>query len=277
MSIVNFFKNLFGKGEDAPKQSFEDHQCTDKFRNPIWQDDDSDSDENDFRNFHSDMHFKIFSDPFGIVRYYEQQMDDMMKGIFSGFESNGAIFDFGDGNFEALPFEQPKSEGSLRDKFLRPDKEHHLNLPALQDKEDTILDGKFNSKDLIQAWKNREQEPSEEVQITKPFESHSYKKMNSIRIIQRPDGTVEKHKTFTDSQGNKETVITRQIGDKVHTIKTKVDPTGTETKFEDLINMNENDLKQFDQQWRETQNNKPFEDQNSLNYFPWHKFFGPNL
>ena len=61
----------------------------------------------------------------------------------------------------------------------------------------------------------------------------------STQIIRRSDGTLEKRQTFRDSEGNEQTTVTRQIGDKMHEIITKRDKTGAETKTENLINMDE--------------------------------------
>lgn len=33
------------------------------------------------------MHFKIFSEPLEMTRYFESQMDNMLKNFFSGFNN----------------------------------------------------------------------------------------------------------------------------------------------------------------------------------------------
>lgn len=63
--------------------------------------------------------------------------------------------------------------------------------------------------------------------------------LSSTRIITRGDGTVEKHQTFKDNQGNEKTVVRRQIGDKVHELIKNRDKSGIESTTENFINMNE--------------------------------------
>lgn len=58
-------------------------------------------------------------------------------------------------------------------------------------------------------------------------------------IIRRPDGTVQKKQIIRDNEGNEETVISKEIGDKTYIVTIKKDKNGIETKSEDLINMDE--------------------------------------
>lgn len=63
--------------------------------------------------------------------------------------------------------------------------------------------------------------------------------MSSTRIIKRSDGTIEKHQTFKDNDGNEQTIVRRQIGDKVHELITNRNKAGNETTTENFININE--------------------------------------
>lgn len=58
----------------------------------------------------------------------------------------------------------------------------------------------------------------------------------SIRkeYVRKPDGTIEQKQVIKDHEGNEETTISHQIGDKIHTIVTKIDKNGVETKIEDI-------------------------------------------
>lgn len=71
---------------------------------------------------------------------------------------------------------------------------------------------------------------------------HSFGSSVSTQIVKRPDGSIEERRTLRDSDGNEEIKITRQIGDKIHSIITKKSKDGSETKTEDIINMNESKL-----------------------------------
>lgn len=93
-------------------------------------------------------------------------------------------------------------------------------------------------------WKNHSKVDA--VQESRPqFSTKSFGKSVSTRIVRRPDGTVEQHQTFKDSNGNEEIKITRQIGDKVHTVVTKKTKDGLEEKSENLINMDESKPENF--------------------------------
>lgn len=58
----------------------------------------------------------------------------------------------------------------------------------------------------------------------------------SIRkeYVRKPDGTIEQKQVIKDHEGNEETIISHRIGDKIHTIITKIDKNGVETKIEDI-------------------------------------------
>lgn len=76
---------------------------------------------------------------------------------------------------------------------------------------------------------------------TSPPVSHSFSFGKSIKkeFIRRPDGTLEQKQVIRDSEGNQETIVTREAGDKKYIVTTKTDKYGVETKSEDLINMDE--------------------------------------
>ena len=57
--------------------------------------------------------------------------------------------------------------------------------------------------------------------------------------IRKPDGTIEQKQIIKDYEGNEETIVSHRIGDKIHTIFTKIDKNGIETKTEDFSDINE--------------------------------------
>ncbi|XP_043270868.1 HCLS1-associated protein X-1 [Venturia canescens] len=280
MSIFDtFFQKLFGRrnNHQPPNQDFEDHrQYGDRFRNPIWQTDDDDDDEaGDFRHPGTGMHFSVFSDPVEMTRYFESQMDNMLKNFFHGFGQGfgNAIENFEDnGSLPALPAPQPKS---LRESFLKPGYEYPQSKESGAPKLDHDLDGQLSAADLTKVWKEPDSvEPRQSQMPHSQFSFRSFGKSMSTQMIRQPDGTIEQRQTITDSDGNTETIITRQFGDKTHTIKTRRDKNGVETKTEDLINLDENQLADFEKKWQPVEG--PKIESGTLSSFPWHKYFNFN-
>lgn len=69
--------------------------------------------------------------------------------------------------------------------------------------------------------------------------SFSFGKFVKKEVIRRPDGTLEQKQIISDSEGNKETIVTREVGNQKYVVTTKTDKYGVETKSENLINMDE--------------------------------------
>lgn len=102
---------------------------------------------------------------------------------------------------------------------------------------------RLSAKDLVKVWKEPDSlQPVEPQQPRRQFSFNSFGKSMSTQMIRRPDGTMEQRQTITDSEGNTETIITRQFGDQTHTIKTRRDKNGVEMKTEDLINLDESKI-----------------------------------
>ncbi|XP_014204099.1 HCLS1-associated protein X-1 isoform X2 [Copidosoma floridanum] len=297
MPIFDFFRNFFGRGspDQEPSQNRinDEQRHRNSFRNPIWQtDEDDDDDVNDFGNHHQ---FRIFSDPFEMTRFFETQMDELLKNFFGGFNGFGNDSNVFFGNALPGPSSPEGNPIGPRDEVLKPshdepsshfkfDFNNILPMPAdepLDDvlkpsyelpdgqKQDSDIDGKLKSNELAKIWKN----PAQDVQPSKPqFSFRSFGKSVSTQFVRRPDGSLEQRRTVRDSDGNEETTVTRQIGDKVHTVVTKKAKDGSEIKSEDIVNMDENELQGFDEKWTKIQTPK----KDSADDFPWHKFFGPN-
>ena len=88
---------------------------------------------------------------------------------------------------------------------------------------------------MAKIWKS----PSESVESFPKTSIRTFGSSVSTQIVRRPDGSVEERRTVRDTDGNEETRITRQIGDKMHTIVTKKAKDGSEIKSEDIVNMDE--------------------------------------
>ncbi|KAF7992872.1 hypothetical protein HCN44_005216 [Aphidius gifuensis] len=259
----DFIDNLFGiknNNRDNSNQG-NDHE---HFRNPIWQNDQGDDDDDntdDYRSNHfvhsgPGIHFEVFTDPIEITRFFESEMENLMKSFFSFGLDIPAI--------ENIPsaYENTQSSGigkkNLRDEVLKPEfsRNYDFNRPKI----DEDLDGKIKAGELSTAWNNSKDPESQEVL---PHIFLSTSQSTVYKFTKHLDGTVEETKITTDSSGNTEQIIKRKTGDnKIHTVIMKKDNKGIETEtatFENMV---------------ESKNEAIERAESSSSSFPWHKFFG---
>ncbi|CAD1481047.1 unnamed protein product, partial [Heterotrigona itama] len=164
-------------------------------------------------------HFNIFSDPLQITRYFESEIENMLNSIF-GFNDGG-----NDTGIRAFSF-APQSK-TLRDNMLKP------NNDQIGLKLDTDLDGKITVDNFSNVWDECKKPKFEILRPT--IIGRSVRK----EYIRKPDGTIEQKQIIKDYEGNEETIVSNQIGGKIHTIITKIDKNGVETKTEDFSDINE--------------------------------------
>ncbi|XP_046735634.1 HCLS1-associated protein X-1 [Diprion similis] len=296
MSFYNYLRDLFNFGGRQNQQNnqsqygFEDQwQHGHEFRNPIWQTDEDDDDDNDdFRQRGQQIfgsgHFNIHSNPFEITQYFERQLDNMLKNFF-GFSQDGIMLPFGneaEGHFQDPMLIEPPKRENLRDEVLKPGYESYESKnfhTPVKEKLDVNLDGKITSEELSQAWKDlsslQRNDADTNISQQRPFSFHSFGQSISTKIIRKPDGSIEQYRTVRDSEGNEETTVTRQVGDKSHTVIVKKGKNGekTETEFVNPVNPIEPNPEQtFVGIWDDQR-----QQQSPLSTFPWHKFFGPKL
>ncbi|XP_025994561.1 uncharacterized protein LOC105194007 [Solenopsis invicta] len=270
MPFFDFFRNFLGvRRHDEPDTSgYSTHDPhRENFRNPIWQsdEDDDDDDIDIFRHPESNLHFNIFSNPLEMTLYFESQMDNIMKNFF---RFNSTFFD--DKAVTALPFAAPEKD-NLRDRVLKskPDTFALTEVP-FENKADTDLDGRISTEEFSKMWNKGN------IEVTKPSVPHSFSVGKSVRkeIVRRSDGSIEKKQVIRDNEGNEETIISKEADGKTYIVTIKKDRNGVETRSEDLLNMDENELKDFTQKWKCSV--KDNTNSSILNHFPWEKFFGPN-
>nr|XP_022329338.1 HCLS1-associated protein X-1-like [Crassostrea virginica] len=77
----------------------------------------------------------------------------------------------------------------------------------------------------------------------------------SVTTIRGADGRIEEKRTVRDSSGREETTVTRTIGDKSHSVTTRVDPSGIPETTETFTNVDEDDKKGFDNKWKRPSGN----------------------
>ncbi|XP_014253320.1 uncharacterized protein LOC106668770 [Cimex lectularius] len=247
MPIYDFFRKVVGLPAQIPR----DRQDGIKpgFKNPIWGEDDDDDDDEldeDFRGFSasSPFHFSVFTgDFFDMHKYFEQQMDDMLK-IFGDF-GFGDLENKGDRHFPDDYAPANKEENSIRSQFVKPSFERQLNRKS--QKIDSDLDGNFDSSvfDLI---------PDANKHDVIPFNrhlnpTHFFGQSVISRSVTRPNGTLEHFKTIKKSDGSEEVTVTRQIGDKKHTVITVTSREGLVEKKEEFVNMDKESIGEFEAQW----------------------------
>ncbi|XP_041253262.1 HCLS1-associated protein X-1 [Onychostruthus taczanowskii] len=79
-------------------------------------------------------------------------------------------------------------------------------------------------------------------------ESHSYFQSVSVTKVTLPDGGVEERRTVQDSQGRRETTVTRRRGDQAFITTTKEDGHKRDYR-EEVVNMDDRELAQFAGTW----------------------------
>ncbi|XP_067056229.1 uncharacterized protein [Acropora muricata] len=93
----------------------------------------------------------------------------------------------------------------------------------------------------------------------------SLSSFSSVTTVINSNGVTEKRTTKKNSNGGEEVMVTRQIGDQTHTIIHRKDRNGNEETQEDLVNIDGDDLPDFDKKWNNskyngTRQNVPLDD-----------------
>uniref|UniRef100_A0A672V089 HCLS1 associated protein X-1 n=1 Tax=Strigops habroptila TaxID=2489341 RepID=A0A672V089_STRHB len=94
--------------------------------------------------------------------------------------------------------------------------------------------------------------------ILRPGEpkAHSYFQSVSVTKVTLPDGAVEERRTVQDSQGRRETTVTRRRGDQAFITTTKEDGQSKDYR-EEVVNMDDRELAQFAGTWPPQDNLHP--------------------
>ncbi|KYQ51864.1 hypothetical protein ALC60_09065 [Trachymyrmex zeteki] len=199
------------------------------FRNPIWQSDEDDDDDDivNFRYPENSLHFSIASNPLEMMFFFESQIDNMLKNFL---KFNNTFFD--DKAITTLPFAAPEKNDDLRDRMLKSEPDIFADVP-IENKVDTDLDGR-SPVEFSKMWNK------ENMEITKPSIS-TFSIGRSVRkeIVRKADGTIEKKQIIRDSEGNEETIISKEADNKAYVVTIKKDKNGVETRSKDLFNMDE--------------------------------------
>lgn len=241
MSAYNFFRSVFGF-PDRPQhfQRPDDPGLVDEFRNPIWGSDEEDSDD-EFRHGGPSSHFgfNVFTDPLEMHRFFEQQMNEMLKS----FQQWNMPDIFGHSDMPALEYPEEHKSKHLREQILKPG---FAPAKTQQDERlDTDLDAKVRKAGIGSLIKE-EEAPS--LKVMTPGRNSFTSKSVIRRSSRRPDGSMEQEEIVRDNAGNEKRTVTRTIGDQSHVVITETGPSGTK-QTDQFINIDEDKLKEFEERW----------------------------
>ncbi|TRY67751.1 hypothetical protein TCAL_15813, partial [Tigriopus californicus] len=201
----------------------------------------------------------VFTNPVAMADFFERQMDDLWRsfGGLSGVFSELPPGSPGSPGFWAQPGVSPDSlEPYPRDEALG-SREFMLKpgvgAPTLSPQDprgfaDQDLDHQVAEKGLAGIFEASPRRPEPDLN---PFifqggqNSFSFSASSSQKSIRRPDGSMETTITQRDGRGQETTVITRQFGDKSHTVTTIKNSDGTEESSESFQNTDSEEMKRL--------------------------------
>ncbi|XP_030329669.1 LOW QUALITY PROTEIN: HCLS1-associated protein X-1 [Strigops habroptila] len=250
MSFYDAFRGFFGfPGPRRPRDPL--------FGGALWDEDEDDEDEDGPSLAQPPPDFG-----FGPRGAFEELFRDVSEllGVFGG--AWAGLPPPSGGHEERLPPPQPPLPGPgegrpLRDSMLKhPESPAPARpwrpFPALDDappappglKADQDLDSQVSSAGLGT--------------ILRPGEpkAHSYFQSVSVTKVTLPDGAVEERRTVQDSQGRRETTVTRRRGDQAFITTTKEDGQSKDYR-EEVVNMDDRELAQFAGTWPPQDNLHP--------------------
>lgn len=308
------FKGLFGFPRFPPSQ---DWRPASDFNNEPDddQEDHEDCDPRDQRDFPSrdgfDFHFSIVTDPLEIHRFFEQQMDDMMRSFTQGFGGFGGGRIPGQGGILGLEdhSDNPEHFPNNPHHHHHDDNDNNLDSRSIMLKDDapkssfvpktptgpridTDLDDQAISiGDLSKLFSNKDENNSNQI---KPFGQNPWFGMNgrsgdgsqpffrsfgssqSQQTIRRSDGSLETTSTCRDSNGKVTTTVRKQIGDEEHIEITKRESDGAEVKIDEFVNMDATGLEDFNSRWDGNKTKQPrYSDDHIERYNPRNEMISP--
>jgi len=291
------FKGLFGFPRFPPNQ---DWRPASDFNSEPDDDQEDHEDHDDFdprdqRDLPSrdgfDFHFSVVTDPLEIHRFFEQQMDDMMRSFTQGFggvgiPGLGGILGLEDDSdhpdhFHNKPHRYHHHDNDenmdSRSLMLKDDEPKASSGPILPPKHSTgpkidmdLDDQDVSSVDLSKLFSNKDETKPN---IIKPSGQNpwfgdrsgeggqsffkSFGSSQSHQTIRRSDGSIETKSTTRDTNGNVTTTVRKQIGNEEHIQITKKEPDGTQVETDEFVNMDATGLEDFNSRWDGNKSKKP--------------------
>jgi len=310
-----FFKGLFGFPRYPPNQEW--RPASDFNNEP---DDDQEEHEDhyprarqDFPNRDGfDFHFSVVTDPLEIHKFFEHQMDEMMRSFTQGFGGLGSGGVPGIGGILGLEDHTENPDHFTKKPSFKSDENEHLDSRSFMLKDDEMAPREPNSSeiaprepkvdtdldeedvsigDLSKLFSNKDQNKLNQFKPFgqspwsqfegKPDEGRSsffssFGSSTSQQTIRRADGSIETKSTSRDSQGNETTTIRRRIGEEEHIETIKRGSDGTQVKTDQFVNMDDNGLEDFNSRWNGNQSKQPPSSQDRLQrYSPRNDMISP--
>lgn len=266
--MFNFFKGFFGSSDlnDGAPKNFNNREDFLKKDDDVF--------PRSFSNSHDEhMGFNVFSNPLEMHRYFESQLNSMLKSF--GMTGDGPFFGFNESrpdlfsNFLEAPEEpQAPSNGDLRDQFLKPG--YQQPHSRIEDRSDSDVDGKINLTELdsIFSGKTQLRQPHQE----RP-KMHSFGRQVVTKSFTNHNGLIQSQQTVKDDAGNEETIVTYKRGDQEYTKIIKVDKNGQQEIKENFVNISEGDLGKFFGSQNMIRDSPNIPDRKHPNWFPFNKYF----
>jgi len=263
----SIFRQMFGfpnhGGHHHNREDFyqDDREDFDPRRGPPFHHDSEQPREDEGFNFGS-RGFNVYTDPFEMNRFFDQQLDEMLKmfGHSFGFGHNPGR-SYG-GENRMIPQVEPDDEGPshARDFMLKDDgQQPRVDTEVDSDNVDMReLDRLMKSRDNPGRPHHQEQKPTSLWGLFSPpsFDRrelpsggrgnfYSFGSSMTQRSVTGPEGRLETTRTVRNSDGSEVVTVTKQMGDKSYEIVTNRSKDGSVSTEEKLVNIAESELDKF--------------------------------
>ena len=219
--------------------------------------------DNDGFNFNS-RGFNVLTDPLEMNRFFDQQLDEMLKmfGHSFGFGSGRNYGGLGDNRM--IPLEEPDNDDQSypRDFMLKDGQQPRVDTEVDSDNVDMReLDQLMKYRDSPGRPHHQDQNPANIWGLFSPpsFDRrempnegghgpsnfYSFGSSMTQRSVTGPDGRLETTRTVRNSDGSEVVTVTKQMGDKSYEQITNRSKDGSISTEEKLVNISESELEKF--------------------------------
>ena len=233
--------------------------------------DDEDGDNNRDNNHESNSRgFTVYTDPLELHKYFDQQVNDMIKMFgFGGLGSAEGLRE-GFGIYSTPPQDRMLPHGGDQDKSSAPGdraRDFMLRGEPGQPKVDTEVDWDKLDWEELDRLMTHDREDDRSYQPQRHFKNtmmdlipdkkgscqspggvfslKSFGSSMSERSVTTPNGGLETSRTVRNSDGSEEVTVTKRLGDQSHQQVIRRDKYGNAAEEEKLVNIQEKDLENF--------------------------------
>jgi len=263
------FPNHGGQHHNREDLYQEDRENRDPRRGPPFHHDSEHPRDDDGFNFGS-RGFNVYTDPLEMNRFFDQQLDEMLKmfghsfgfGHGQGPDPDPGVWYGVLGDNKMIPLVEPDDDGPshardfmLKDDGQRPRVDTEVDSDNVDMRE---LDRLMKYRDSPGVPSHQEQQPTNLLDLFSPpsFDRrelpsggrgnfYSFGSSMSQRSVSGPDGRLETTRTVRNSDGSEVVTVTKQMGDKSYEIVTNRGSDGSVSTEEKLVNITENELEKF--------------------------------